>query len=144
MPSPHATDRSISAGSTRSRTQTATRFHQRVSNMTNRTLAGIALAAALLSAASAALAQVPARVPQRGTAEQLQQLASKPTPKLADGRVDFNGTWDHLGGIDFVRPQTRADGSVCFIGCPPPAGAARGAAQGARPGGPPPAPFPPV
>jgi len=112
--------------------------------MTNRTFAGVAIAAAVLAAASAALAQVSARVPQRGTAEQLQQLASKPTPKLADGRVDFNGTWDHLGGIEFVRPQTRPDGSVCFIACPPAAGAARGAAQGARAGGPPPAPFPPV
>jgi hypothetical protein len=33
-----------------------------------------------------------------------------------------------------VRPQTKADGSVCLIGCAPPA----------RAGGPPPAPFPPV
>ena len=112
--------------------------------MTNRTFAGIAIGAAVLAGASAALAQVAARVPQRGTSEQLQQLASKPTPKLADGRIDFNGTWDHLGGIEFVRPQTRPDGSVCFIACPPAAGAARAAGQGPRAGGPPPAPFPPV
>jgi len=102
------------------------------------------MAAAMLAAASVAAAQIAARVPQRGSADQLKQLAAKATPKLADGRVDFNGTWDHLGGIEFVRPQTRADGSVCLIGCPPAAGAARGGGQGARAGGPPPAPFPPV
>jgi hypothetical protein len=34
--------------------------------MTNRTFAGVAIAAAVLAAASAALAQVSARVPQRG------------------------------------------------------------------------------
>jgi hypothetical protein len=95
--------------------------------------------AAALAAAAAGYAQVSARVPQRGTAEQIKQLSSKPTPKLADGRTDFNGTWDHLGGIEFVRPQTKADGSVCLIGCPPATTAAA-----PRAGGPPPAPFPPV
>lgn len=70
--------------------------------------------------------------PPRGSAALLESLAKKPTPRLANGRADFNGTWDHLGGIEFVRPQKRADGSICLIACgPPPAGA-------------PPAPFPPV
>jgi len=70
--------------------------------------------------------------PPRGSTAMLEALAKKPTPRLANGRTDFNGTWDHLGGIEFVRPQKRADGSICLILCgPPPAGA-------------PPAPFPPV
>lgn len=102
--------------------------------MTYRALTSGLIGAAILAAASVAAAQIAARAPQRGTADQLKQLASRATPKLADGRTDFNGTWDHLGGIEFVRPQTKADGSVCLIGCAPPA----------RAGGPPPAPFPPV
>jgi hypothetical protein len=102
--------------------------------MTLRALTSGVIAAAMVAAATVAAAQIAARAPQRGTAEQLKQLASKATPKLSDGRTDFNGTWDHLGGIEFVRPQTKADGSVCLIGCAP----------AARAGGPPPAPFPPV
>jgi hypothetical protein len=82
--------------------------------------------------ASAASAQVAARAPDRGTQQQLQKLSARPTPKLADGRIDFNGTWDHLGGIEFVRPVKRADGSICLILCGP------------APGGAPPVPFPPV
>jgi hypothetical protein len=85
-----------------------------------------------LAVAGTALAQVAARAPDRGTVQQLQKLSAKATPKLADGRVDFNGTWDHLGGIEFVRPVKRADGSICLIACGP------------APGGAPPAPFPPV
>jgi len=38
------------------------------------------------------------------------QAPPKPTPHLADGRPDLNGTWDHGGGIGFVRPQTLPDG----------------------------------
>jgi len=60
-------------------------------------------------------------------------LAKKPTPHLADGRSDLNGTWDHLGGIEFVQPQSLGSGSVCVVGCPPPAAGAGGA--GARAGG---------
>jgi hypothetical protein len=69
--------------------------------------------------------------------------ASRPTPHLADGRPDLNGTWDHDGGISFVRPQTLADGSICVLGCPPAAGTAprggggnpAGRGAGARGGG---------
>jgi hypothetical protein len=50
--------------------------------------------------------------------------AAEPTPRLADGRPDLNGTWDNGGGIDFLRPQTLPDGSVCVSNCPPPPGAA--------------------
>ena len=72
--------------------------------------------------------------------------ASKATPRLPDGKPDLNGTWDR-GGLEFVRPQTLPDGSICVLGCPPapgtaprgggnaPAGAqgGRGGAQGATP-----------
>jgi hypothetical protein len=72
----------------------------------------------------------------RMSAEALAKLAAKPTPHLADGRPDLNGTWDRLGGIEFVRPQTLADGSVCVLDCgSTPTFAAGG---GARAGGPPP------
>jgi hypothetical protein len=98
------------------------------------------LAAAMLAAPGFAWSQAAARAADRGSDEQLQKLSSRPTPKLADGRTDFNGTWDHLGGIEFVRPQTRPDGSICIIGCGPAPGAARGGGRGARTGGPPAAP----
>jgi hypothetical protein len=53
-------------------------------------------------------------------------LAAAPeTPRLADGKPDLNGTWDNGGGIDFVRPQQRADGSLCISGCPAAPAAAR-------------------
>jgi hypothetical protein len=47
-------------------------------------------------------------------------LAAAPaaTPRLADGKPDLNGTWDNGGGIEFLRPQQRADGSLCISGCP--------------------------
>ena len=72
-----------------------------------------AAAAALLAAPRPAAAQQPAR----GSAELLTALAAKPTPKTADGRIDFSGMWDHLGGIEFVQPRHLADGSVCVRGC---------------------------
>ena len=80
------------------------------------------------------------------TADGLAELAKKTTPHLADGKSDLNGTWDHLGGIEFVRPQNLNNGSVCVVGCPPAAAAGAGGAgtraggAGARAGGPPAAP----
>src|SRR5262245_66368083 len=97
--------------------------------MTPRALTCSAIAIAIVTAASVASSQAPA---PRGSAAQLEALAKKATPRLAAGKTDFNGTWDHLGGIEFVRPQKQADGSVCFIACGPP------------PKGAPAAPFPPV
>jgi hypothetical protein len=41
------------------------------------------------------------------------------TPRLPDGKPDLNGTWDNGGGIDFLRPQRNADGSLCVSGCAP-------------------------
>jgi hypothetical protein len=81
----------------------------------------------------------------RGSEEQLQALAARATPHLPDGRPDFNATWDHLGGIEFVRVRTEiaADGSVCVFGCAPPPGAAPDAGGGARRGGGPPPPMGP-
>ena len=95
-------------------------------------------------APSAESAGAPAPGP-RGSEEQLKALAARPTPRLADGRIDFNATWDHLGGIEFVRVRTEAsaDGSVCVFGCAPPPGAARGEGGGARRGGGPPPPMGP-
>jgi hypothetical protein len=46
-----------------------------------------------------------------------QAAAPASTPRLPDGRPDLNGTWDNGGGIDFLQPQRRADGSVCVSGC---------------------------
>ncbi|MEO6078541.1 MAG: hypothetical protein ABIQ86_02020 [Steroidobacteraceae bacterium] len=48
-------------------------------------------------------------------------LAAAPatTPRLSDGHPDLNGIWDNGGGIDFLQPQQRADGSLCVSGCAP-------------------------
>ena len=82
------------------------------------------LPAAALAAIVAAPAAPAAQAPARGSAELIAQLSAKPTPRL-NGKPDFNGTWDHLGGIEFVRPQKLPDGSLCLRGCKPAAGAAR-------------------
>jgi hypothetical protein len=102
--------------------------------MTRTLSKGCFLIALAVVAASPLDAQGP-----RMTAERLAELAKKSTPRLADGKPDLNGTWDHLGGIEFVRPQSLDGGSVCVVGCPP-AGAARAGGAGARAGGPPAAP----
>lgn len=44
-------------------------------------------------------------------------------PRTADGKPDFNGTWENGGGIDFIKPQQLTDGSVCVSGCAQPSGA---------------------
>ena len=109
--------------------------------MTHRFSIGCLLVAAVVAVSSPAAAQGP-----RMTAERLAELAKKATPHLADGKSDLNGTWDHLGGIEFVRPQNLNNGSVCVVGCPPAAAAGAGGAgaraggAGARAGGPPAAP----
>jgi hypothetical protein len=68
----------------------------------------------------------------------LVNAAAPTTPRLPDGSPDLNGTWDNGGGIDFVQPQQKADGSLCVSGCAPPApapaaAAAAPAAPAARP-----------
>jgi hypothetical protein len=103
--------------------------------MTHRFSAGCLVVAVVVVVAAWPLdAQGP-----RMTADRLAELARKATPRLADGKADLNGTWDHLGGIEFVRPQSLDGGSVCVVGCPP-AGAPRAGGGGARAGGPPAAP----
>ena len=102
--------------------------------MTHRFPFGCLVVAAVVAMSAPAAAQGP-----RMTAERLAELAKKATPHLADGKSDLNGTWDHLGGIEFVRPQNLDNGSVCVVGCPPAAAAGAGGA-GARAGGPPAAP----
>ena len=101
--------------------------------MAHRLFASTIVTLSVLAVAANSSAQVAAQAANRGTVQQLQKLSAKPTPKLADGRIDFNGTWDHLGGIEFVRPVKRPDGSICLIAC-----------GGAAPAGAPPAPFPPI
>jgi hypothetical protein len=54
------------------------------------------------------------------------------TPRMADGHPDFNGTWDNGGGIAFLNPQRKPDGSVCVTGCPPVAAPAGAPAPGPR------------
>ena len=103
--------------------------------MTHRFPIGCLVVAALIAVSAPASAQGP-----RMTADRLAELAKKATPHLADGKSDLNGTWDHLGGIEFVRPQSLDNGSVCVVGCPPAAAAPRGGGAGARAGGPPAAP----
>ena len=106
--------------------------------MTHRLSIGCLSIAVVFALSSPAAAQGP-----RMTAERLAELAKKATPHLADGKSDLNGTWDHLGGIEFVRPQSLDNGSVCVVGCPPAAAAPRGGGAGARAGGPPAAPTAP-
>jgi hypothetical protein len=85
----------------------------------------------LVALACVAVTPLSAQGP-RMTPDRLAELAKKPTPKLADGKFDLNGTWDHLGGIEFVRPQSLDGGSVCVVGCPPAAAAPRAGGAGAR------------
>jgi hypothetical protein len=49
--------------------------------------------------------------------------ATPATPRLPDGKPDLNGTWDNGGGIDFLKPEQRANGSLCVSGCAAPAAA---------------------
>lgn len=56
-------------------------------------------------------------------AEDASGTATKPIPRLPDGKPDLNGTWDNGGGIDFIQPQKMPDGSICISGCPTPPGA---------------------
>ena len=72
----------------------------------------------------AAPAAPTAQAPARGSAELITQLSAKPTPHL-NAKPDLNGTWDHLGGIEFIRPQKLPDGSLCIRGCKPAPGAAQ-------------------
>jgi hypothetical protein len=73
----------------------------------------IAVAVASIFALTAHLAAQGPRM----TPDGLAKLAAKTTPHLPNGKPDLNGTWDFLGGIEFVRPQTLEGGSVCVTGC---------------------------
>jgi hypothetical protein len=106
---------------------------------------GVLAAAVLAASCSAATpppeesaAPPPAAPGERGSPEQLKALASRPTPHLPDGRPDLNATWDHLGGIEFVRVRDEVPAeneSVCVFGCAPAPGERR-AASGPPPAGP--------
>jgi hypothetical protein len=89
------------------------------------------LTAAVVVSALAAPASIGAQqAAPRGTADMIAKLSAKPTPHL-NGKPDFNGTWDHLGGIEFVRPEKLPDGSICLRGCAPATPAPRPAAAAA-------------
>ena len=111
-------------------------------------VAGAVLLAGCGSAPDRAQSQAPAAAArtaapgERGSEEQLKVLAARPTPHLPDGRPDLNATWDHLGGIEFIRVQNGppAEGSVCVFGCEP-GGPGASAAQPTA--GPPPKSYEP-
>src|SRR6476619_5547410 len=90
-------------------------------------LAAMALAVVAAPVAIGALQAAP-----RGTADMIAKLSAKATPHL-NGKPDFNGTWDHLGGIEFVRPEKLPDGSICLRGCAPATPAPRPAPAAAAP-----------
>jgi hypothetical protein len=74
---------------------------------------------------------------QNPTPDEIAALAKKPTPRLPDKRVDLNGTWDHVDGIAFLKPQDLGSGSLCLVGCAQPArgGGAGGGGAAATPAG---------
>jgi hypothetical protein len=84
----------------------------------------------LAAASSAEIGQLTAQAPKAASPAK-PAPASKPTPRLANGKPDLNGTYFHEGGVSFIRPTKLADGSVCFFGCPPGKG---GVPPGARAG----------
>ena len=88
------------------------------------------VAVVAVSALAAPASIVAQQTAPRGTADMLAKLSAKATPHL-NGKPDFNGTWDHLGGIEFVRPEKLADGSICLRGCAPATPAPRPAAAAA-------------
>jgi hypothetical protein len=95
-----------------------------------RIVAALGIAAAT---SAGALSPVAAQAPP---ADRIAQQAKRPTPRLADKRVDLNGTWDHVDGIAFLRPQQLDGGSLCLLGCAPaatPAAGAPAAPAAARP-----------
>lgn len=57
---------------------------------------------------------------------------AKAMPRLSNGKPDLNGTWDNGSGIDFIKPVTMPDGSICVSGCMPPPSAEPAAAPPAR------------
>jgi hypothetical protein len=87
------------------------------------------LLAAIALAAAAGWSGLSAQAPS--AADRIAELSKKPTPRMPDKRVDLNGTWDHVDGIAFLRPQDLGGGSLCLVGCAQPAGGARAGGAGA-------------
>jgi hypothetical protein len=90
-----------------------------------------ALAVAVAAAAVLACTRTPSSAPtasapapnnvsaDTGAAANVSGAPAADVPRLADGHPDLNGTWDNGSGIDFLNPQTAADGSICVSGCAP-------------------------
>ena len=81
----------------------------------HRPLAG--LLAAFVAAAMPLATDAPVRAQGVAPPARVADLAKKPTPRLPDGRIDLNGTWDHVDGIAFVQPKDLGRGSLCLVGC---------------------------
>jgi hypothetical protein len=77
----------------------------------------IGSACAIACAVFAASAYLPLAAQSPDVAARIAAQAKRPTPKMADGRPDMNGTWDHVDGIAFVRPVDQGGGSLCLLGC---------------------------
>jgi hypothetical protein len=85
----------------------------------------VSIATALLTACTPPQPEPPAppqpQAAQAPPAADAESLRAAPTPRLADGRPDLNGTWAHAGGgvlgLELVAPETLPDGSVCVFGC---------------------------
>jgi hypothetical protein len=94
----------------------------------------IGITGAVAIAVTAAFVPSSLKAQSPDVAAKIARQAKRPTPKLADGKPDLNGTWDRVDGIAFVRPQDLGGGSLCLIGCGRAGGAAT-AAPAARGGG---------
>jgi len=76
-----------------------------------------------------------AQAPERTASAAAAPAGTAPVPRLSDGHPDLNGTWDNGAGIDFIRPEHLANGSVCVAGCGAPPGPPAGTKAGAPPAG---------
>ena len=85
--------------------------------------------AAALVASGALWTPMSAQAPTSST--KIAEQAKRPTPRLG-GHVDLNGTWDHVDGIAFLRPQQIDGGSLCLLGCAQTTPSSTGTAAGGR------------
>ena len=85
--------------------------------------------AAALVASGALYVPMLAQAPTSST--KIAEQAKRATPRLG-GHVDLNGTWDHVDGIAFLRPQQIDGGSLCLLGCAQATPSSTGTATGGQ------------